>query len=189
MYQQYDGLIFDMDGTLFNSEPLHRQAWRQIFARYDLRVNEQALSALNGSPTWCIAQHIIAENQTDLDAHQLAKEKNALLHTLPLDELQLLPAADIARQWYGRRPLAVGTGSDSTTASILLEHSNLHRYFKIVVCADHITHPKPAADTFLRCAELMGVAPQRCVVFEDAEFGLQAAQQAGMDAVDVRLWQ
>ncbi len=63
----------------------------------------------------------------------------------------------------------------------------LRHYFSAVVAADHVVNHKPAPDTFLLCAERMGVAPEKCVVFEDADFGLQAAKRAGMDAVDVRL--
>ncbi|MDG6692768.1 HAD-IA family hydrolase, partial [Staphylococcus aureus] len=66
-------------------------------------------------------------------------------------------------------------------------HLGLRHYFTAVVAADHVQHHKPAPDTFLRCATLMGVAPEKCVVFEDADFGLEAARLAGMDAVDVRL--
>ncbi len=63
----------------------------------------------------------------------------------------------------------------------------LRHYFSAVVAADRVVNHKPAPDTFLLCAERMGVAPEKCVVFEDADFGLQAAKRAGMDAVDVRL--
>ncbi len=69
----------------------------------------------------------------------------------------------------------------------LLAHLGLRHYFSAVVAADHVVNHKPAPDTFLLCAERMGVAPEKCVVFEDADFGLQAAKRAGMDVVDVRL--
>ncbi len=72
-------------------------------------------------------------------------------------------------------------------AEALLAHLGLRHYFDAVVAADHVKLHKPAPDTFLLCAERMGVAPERCIVFEDADFGLQAAAAAGMDAVDVRL--
>ncbi len=83
--------------------------------------------------------------------------------------------------------MSVGTGSESAIAEALLKHLGLRHYFSAVVAADHVKHHKPAPDTFLRCAELMGVPPAKCVVFEDADFGIQAARDAGMAAVDVRL--
>lgn len=66
--------------------------------------------------------------------------------------------------------MSVGTGSESAIAEALLAHLGLRRYFDAVVAADHVQHHKPAPDTFLLCAERMGVVPARCVVFEDADF-------------------
>lgn len=187
MYQRYDGLIFDMDGTLLDTEPTHRKAWREVLGRYGMRFDEACVVALNGSPSWRIAQHIIAQNQADLDPYALAQEKTAAVKAMLLDNVQPLPLIELVKEWHGRRPMSVGTGSESDVANALLAHLGLQHYFVAVVAADHIQHPKPAPDTFLRCAELMGVAAHKCVVFEDADFGLQAARDAGMDAVDVRL--
>ena len=159
MYERYAGLIFDMDGTILDTEPTHRKAWREVLGHYGLQYDVQAMIALNGSPTWRIAQAIIELNQADLDPHALAREKTE----------------------------AVGTGSESAIAEALLAHLGLRRYFDAVVAADHVKHHKPAPDTFLLCAQRMGVQPTQCVVFEDADFGIQAARAAGMDAVDVRL--
>ncbi len=75
MYEGYAGLIFDMDGTILDTEPTHRQAWNEVLGRYGMRFDEQAMVALNGSPTWRIAQAIIELNQADLNPHRLAQEK------------------------------------------------------------------------------------------------------------------
>lgn len=187
MYDRYDGLIFDMDGTILDTEPTHRKAWHQVLSGYGLRFDEQAMVALNGSPTWRIAQTVIELNNASLDPHQLAQEKTAAVRAMLLDDVRPLPLIEVVKAWHGRRPMAVGTGSESALAEALLAHLGIRHYFDAVVAADHVEHHKPAPDTFLRCAELMGVAPEKCVVFEDADFGLQAARLAGMDAVDVRL--
>ena len=71
MYERYAGLIFDMDGTILDTEPTHRQAWNEVLGRYGMRFDEQAMVALNGSPTWRIAQAIIDSHQADLDPHLL----------------------------------------------------------------------------------------------------------------------
>lgn len=169
MYERYAGLIFDMDGTILDTEPTHRKAWREVLGHYGLQYDIQAMIALNGSPTWRIAQAIIELNQADLDPHALAREKTEAVRSMLLDSVEPLPLVDVVKSWHGRRPMAVGTGSESAIA------------------ADHVKHHKPAPDTFLLCAQRMGVQPTQCVVFEDADFGIQAARAAGMDAVDVRL--
>jgi len=187
MYERYDGLIFDMDGTILDTEPTHRKAWHEVLGHYGLRYDIQAMIALNGSPTWRIAQSVIELNQADLDPYALAREKTEAVKAMLLDTVRPLPLIDVVKEWYGRRPLSVGTGSESAIAEALLSHLGLRHYFAAVVAADHVKNHKPAPDTFLLCAEKMGVVPERCVVFEDADFGLQAARAAGMDAVDVRL--
>jgi beta-phosphoglucomutase family hydrolase len=187
MYAQYDGLIFDMDGTILDTEPTHRKAWNEVLGRYGMRFDLEAMVALNGSPTWRIAQAVIELNQADLDPYLLAREKTDAVKAMLLDTVRPLPLIDVVKEWHGRRPLSVGTGSESVIAEALLNHLGLRHYFSAVVAADHVKKHKPAPDTFLLCAELMGVLPAKCVVFEDADFGIQAAHDAGMAAVDVRL--
>ena len=82
MYERYAGLIFDMDGTILDTEPTHRKAWREVLGHYGLQYDVQAMIALNGSPTWRIAQAIIELNQADLDPHALAREKTEAVRSM-----------------------------------------------------------------------------------------------------------
>jgi len=82
--------------------------------------------------------------------------------------------------------MAVGTGSEHAMAERLLRHLGLFHYFDVIVGADDVTAHKPEPETFLRCAALIKVAPEHCVVFEDADYGVLAAQRANMAVVDVR---
>mgnify|MGYP000205059273 CR=1 FL=1 len=162
MYERYAGLIFDMDGTILDTEPTHRKAWKEVLGRYGMRFDEQAMVALNGSPTWRIAQAIIESHEADLDPHLLAREKTQAVKDMLLDSVTPLPLIDVVKAWHGRRPMAVGTGSESAIAEALLAHLGLRHYFAAVVAADHVKQHKPAPDTFLLCAERMGVAAEAC---------------------------
>ncbi|MDF2043874.1 MULTISPECIES: fructose-1-phosphate/6-phosphogluconate phosphatase [unclassified Pantoea] len=187
MYDQYDGLIFDMDGTILDTEPTHRKAWRQVLQRYGLTLDEARIIDFNGAPAWRLAQFIIESNQSSHDPHLLAAEKTAAVKAMLLENVKPLPLLEVAKAYHGRRPMAVGTGSEHSMAEALLTQLGVRELFTAVVGADDVQRHKPEPETFLRCAELMGVAPARCVVFEDADFGIQAAKAAGMAVVDVRL--
>ncbi|WP_394169873.1 HAD family hydrolase [Saccharospirillum alexandrii] len=184
----FRGLVFDMDGTLVESGPLHEIAWRETLAKYNLPVNARLMHSLAGVPTRETLLRVAAETGHPLSApvEEMNAFKEALVADLAPRYVKATPLAELARQQFGVLPMAVGTGAYTAEARGILKHCGILSLFDIVVGADQVTHPKPAADTFLACAAHLGCEPGDCVVFEDADLGLEAARAAGMTAVDVR---
>jgi len=113
-----------------------------------------------------------------------------------LDEFYLIqhnvtpiePVIALVQKYHGKMPMSVGTGGHREAVEKTLEIIGLRKYFDILVTANDVTKHKPHPETFLRCAELMNVAPAECEVFEDGDLGIEAARRAGMIATDVRGW-
>ena len=152
MYERYAGLIFDMDGTLLDTEPTHRKAWVEVLGRYGMHFDLQAMIALNGSATWRIAQSIIELNHADLDPHALAREKTDAVKIMLLDSVEPLPLVEVVKAWHGRRPMSVGTGSESSVAEALLAHLGLRRYLmpSLLPIMSSTINPRQILSCFVR---------------------------------------
>jgi len=187
MYDHFDALIFDMDGTLVDSGRLHEYAWTTMLTHYNIPVDRKLMRSLAGVPTK--ETIVILLNEFSLPTPASLDEMNHHKEAVVRDHMDeyVKPTAllELVKQFYGVKPLAVGTGASTIEAQAILEICDLDKYFNAIVGADQVSNPKPAPDIFLRCAELLNVQPAQCVVFEDSKLGLQAAGAAGMKAVDV----
>lgn len=183
------GLVFDCDGTLVDSMPLHYRAWVAVLDRYDLEFAEARFYQWAGVPVEEIVRRLAGERGRILDAAAVAAERDAYFHSLPLTELRPVAAVvDIARRFHGKLPMAVATGSTRLSAEASLRAIGVLDWFAAVVSSQDAGRPKPAPDVFLMAAERIAVVPRACIAFEDGDAGLEAARAAGMHAVDVRPW-
>jgi beta-phosphoglucomutase family hydrolase len=184
------GLIFDLDGTLADTMPYHFQGWKKACLKYGADIDNNFLRKHTGSPGWIIAREIIKNCglNGNVTVEQIMNEK--LVEFFRLQHLikPIEPVTDIVKKYHGRLPMAVGTGGHREAVERTLEITDLRRYFDIVVTANDVNSFKPHPETFLKCAELMGVEPEFVEVFEDADQGIEAAQKAGMKVTDVRSW-
>ncbi|WP_051498051.1 HAD family hydrolase [Candidatus Contendibacter odensensis] len=180
------GLIFDCDGTLADTLPLHYAAWEETFATLGLHCPLEFLLRHNGKPTDRIVTLYNAEFDQQIDIHQFTADKERRTYAR-LDRAQPLePVATLARRYHGRLPMAVVSGSNRANVERTLKTIGLRELFPVVLTADDGLPPKPAPDLFLEAARRLGVDPRDCQVFEDADAGLEAARCAGMLATDVR---
>lgn len=184
------GLIFDLDGTLVDTMPYHFEAWQKTAEQFGLSITKEFMRENMGSSAKLIAKRFLElhnkQDEIDTDLWLSNKYKNyaALINKVtPIKEV-----FDIAKKYHGKIPMAIGTGGSKKSVEMTLEQTGVGKYFDIVVCAEDVENHKPAPDTFLQCAEKIGVSPEHCEVFEDGELGLKAGENAGMIVTDVRSW-
>ena len=185
-----NGLIFDLDGTLVDSMPLHFEGWKKASDRFGAHIDPAFLRIHTGSPGWFIAAAIIEKSGLNgsVTVEEILKIKleefNKVQHLIKPIE----PVVGIVKKYFGKLPMAVGSGGHREAVDRTLEVSGLKKYFEIVITANDVTQYKPHPETFLKCAELMKVKPAVIEVFEDGDLGIEAAIRAGMIVTDVRSW-
>lgn len=186
LVKKFEGLIFDLDGTLADTMPLHYQASQDICNTYGFDFPLDYFYAQAGRPTVDVFVDLIKILKLPLDGKEIAHQKEKrFLELLPTVK-PLQKVYEVAQFYYGNKPMAIGSGGDKVTVLKTLEILQAKNLFNSIVSANDVQKHKPFPDTFLKCAEEMGVLPENCVVFEDGPPGIEAAKAAGMAVIDVR---
>jgi HAD superfamily hydrolase (TIGR01549 family) len=179
-------LIFDCDGTLADTMPLHWQAWQVITTKHGMTFPEARFYALGGVPSRHILQMLREEQRLSIDPIAVSREKEEEYLKLMAQVGPIHEVVEIAREHAGRLPMAVASGGTRPVIEKVLRHLNIRELFAAVVTSEDVVHQKPAPDIFVEAARQLGVAPENCRAYEDTDIGLAAIRTAGMDAVDVR---
>ena len=181
----YDAIIFDMDGTLIDSMPSHLDAWQKTSEQYGFPYDRRWHHSLGGVSTMRTVELINERYQLALDPATVAQTKSQLWHDLYDGPVLIDATYDVFQQCERHKKLAVGTGATRQHAEEQLAFVGLLDRLDTLVSATDVEYGKPHPQTFLTAAARLGVAPERCLVFEDTEIGRQAATAAGMDCVMV----
>ncbi len=186
VHPEAKGLIFDLDGTLSDSLPVHVATWNQIGDKYGFKFDPKIIYEMTGRPTIEFARRVVEQYNLTVSPEEIVRMKQTsfweLAHLLqPVPEV-----VSIVKEYFGKFPMAVGTGASRKSAEVQLTALKLIEYFDAIVSANDVTSHKPQPETFLECARLMNVEPRFCQVFEDGDLGISAAKKAGMIVTDVR---
>ena len=181
-----DAIIFDCDGTLADTMPVHYEAWQETMSDYGLFLSEDRFYELGGWPTLNLCRMLVQETGSDADPQKVAHEKEAAFIRRLQTVRAIEPVVRVVRQYRGRLPIAVATGAVRPVLDQILGHIGLADAFDAEVTSEEVPHHKPAPDIFLEAAQRLGIAPAGCLVYEDTDPGIEAARRAGMAYVDVR---
>ena len=178
-------LIFDCDGTLTDSMPLHYRAWQQTLADYDVDFTEKTFYELAGVPSMGVIA-AVAGHLSQEQAAQITADREAAFFKM-LDQIEpIKPVIEIARSHRDRMKMAVASGSLRESVHCQLNGLEILDWFQAIVTAEDTERHKPEPDVFLEAARRLGTPPSECRVYEDSDLGLEAARRAGMEAVDIR---
>jgi HAD superfamily hydrolase (TIGR01509 family) len=181
----FQAYIFDCDGTLVDSMPLHYIAWVESLQQHDapFEFTEEVFYAHAGVKEQDVVKILNAQYGTNIDPVSVDELKMEIFSKRIPEVQPVRPVAEFAKSLAGRFPMAVASGSEEPTVRGCLEATGLIHLFETIITPKLVKHGKPAPDMFLLAAERMGIRPSECLVLEDGNSGLEAAKAAGMQAV------
>jgi beta-phosphoglucomutase-like phosphatase (HAD superfamily) len=183
----FDALVFDCDGTLIDSAPAHLYSIQQALSPLGLTMAPEWYSTRHGLGPDDLLNAYEADFKVDALIHEefFGRSNEAFLANLHLIE-EIKVVTDVARHWFGQIPMAVASNGVRKNVEASLIATRLRPLFYTIVTAADVERAKPAPDVYLEAARRMRVKPERVVVFEDSNEGLEAAYRAGMRAFDIR---
>ena len=180
------GLIFDCDGTLVDSMPLHMKAWEHAITQaggvwdYDFIFSKKGMQ---GKDILALYNETFGMN---LDVEKTAHVKQQYFYKYCKEMKPIDSVVDVVYRYASRLPMAVASGGSRENVILSLELIGIKQFFTAIITADDDVPPKPSPAIFLEAARRINVPPEFCQVFEDGDIGLEAARAAGMVATDIR---
>ena len=182
---KYEAFLYDCDGTLADNMMAHKLAYKEVAANYGVALDLEMVDEFAGMPTAIFAKEITRRYDVELP-DTFASEKSQIFIDKYIEKTQPISyVAEHLKNHVGKVKIAVVSGGSRKTVTKTLTVLGLIDLIDVMVCAGETPKGKPAPDPFLAAAEALGVAPEKCIVFEDADLGVQGAVAAGMDWVRV----
>jgi len=186
MFSRPAAFIFDLDGVLIDSMPLHRDAWRIYLNRLGIPIENIELR-MHGRRNDEIVSEFIGRDlpASEIFEHGAAKERLFREMMAPALQAHIVPGVrEFLAKWQAT-PRAVASNAESANIDFVLDGAGLRGCFSVIVDGHQVARAKPAPDVYLRAAELLGVAPADCIVFEDSPAGVEAGRAAGSRVIGV----
>jgi beta-phosphoglucomutase family hydrolase len=181
----FKAYLFDCDGTIVNSMPLHYRAWKRIFLEQGCEFSEATHYTLGGMPTEEIVALLNAQQGLNMNPVEVALQKEEYYYEI-LHQLEAVPEVlEEIHRMHGEIPFAVVSGGTRESVTKSLEALGILDRFETLVCAEDYEKSKPDPEPYLTAAKRLGVAPEECLVFEDTAIGIQAGMAAGMASVKI----
>ena len=187
MDYKFQAIIFDMDGVIVDSEPLHERAFREVLGEIGYAGNHGIdFPAYFGKSDLVVWRDFIARHQPAQSLDELARRKEEKFAALLKREEPVFDGLiELLEKLEKKYRLALASGSRHVTIREVLALRDLRRFFPVAVSSEDVAHGKPAPDIFLRGAELLDVKPSDCCVVEDSEAGVEAGLSAGMTVIAI----
>lgn len=183
--REFKALLFDFDGTVADTMPAHWDAWNKALKIYNLTLSREQHLEWAGRPTRQIVEMFNEMHGTSISPDDFIKAKEVDYLT-SISRVQGIPSVvEIIKFYHGKVPMAVVSGSRHRPVETTLAHLQMAHYFDALICAEDYVKGKPEPDCFLLAAQTLKVEPRDCLVFEDANLGIEAARRAGMTCLKV----
>lgn len=184
---QVKAIIFDMDGVLLDSEPLHLKAYQLFLQNFGITFTEEDNRPFLGRKDLELATHLISQHGIEMNPLELVDEKEKLMATLISAGISPMPGVVKVLQDAESLKISCGIASSATLPTIksIVDALHISRYFQALTSGDEVENGKPAPDVYLLAAARLGVKPNQCLVIEDSQNGVSAAKAANMHCVAI----
>lgn len=181
-----NGIVFDVDGVLFDTEPLHARAWHELGNKYGFHFTDNFFNQWIGRPCVELAEFIQRKENPGLSSEQLLSEKEIIFARLLESEDYLVPGVEEALRLLNQKfPLTWATTSSRVSVEMMFHQAGILHYFKNGICFEDVENRKPDPEPYLKASAVLGIEPSLCAGVDDSPSGTLSAEKAGLFTVGI----